>query len=267
MGGQLGLDGVEGLAGGALHVDGRGGEGLAHRLGDDGAHLRVVLPALDDALELVAEGGEVEVPVVHRAQLGRGAGELRDGGDELLGLELVALVALVGVGLLGLAAAHRAAALDLAAVEELVGLDVVELAGAHLPEEAALVQAADHLVGEAGVDLRGRLEAAPGVQVERDAVGVERRGLGLVEGADVVEDRALVPLLADLAVALHDRRAVAVRAGDEDDVVRADAVAQEARGEVRGDEHAGDVAEVEVLVAVGHAGGHDGARREAGAVL
>ena len=118
MRGKIGGDGVVRLAELGLDVDDGIDEALANGLGDDGADLRVEVPLVHQALQLLAEGGQVEVPVVDRAQLGRGAGELRDGGDELLGVKLVAEVALVGVGLLGLAAAHGAAALDLAAVEK-----------------------------------------------------------------------------------------------------------------------------------------------------
>ena len=106
------------------------------------------------------------------------------------------------------------------------------------------------------------LEAAAGVQVERDLVGVEGALLRVVVLADVVDDGAPVACLATLAVALHDGGAVAVRARDEHDVLAADAVAQEAREEVGGHEDSSDVAEVQVLVAVGHAAGDDRALGE-----
>ena len=87
-------------------------------------------------------------------------------------------------------------------------------------------------------------------------------------GADVVGDRAGVALVLDLlAIALHDGGAVAVGAGDEDHVLLADAVAEEPGKEVGGDEDAADVAEVEVLVAVGHAARDDGAFGEGGTVF
>ena len=73
------------------------------------------------------------------------------------------------------------------------------------------------------------------------------------------------PLVAELAVALHDGRAVAIRAGNEEDVLGADAVAQEAREEISGNKDAADVPEVQVLVAVGHARRYDGAAWPRGA--
>ncbi len=87
-------------------------------------------------------------------------------------------------------------------------------------------------------------------------------------GLDVIGDGSLVALFGNLlAVALHDGGAVAVGARDEDDILGADAVAQEAGKEVGGDKDAADVAKVQVLVAVGHAAGDDGALGEAGTIL
>ena len=210
----------------------------------------------------------VEIPVVNRAQLRGGAGELGYGGDELLGVELVAEVALVGVRLLGLAPANRAASDDLASVEELARLDVVELARGAALQVAALVEAAEQLGREPVVVGTGGLEAGALEDVEADLVGVEGGLLGVVVGADVVGDRAGVALVLDLlAVTLHDGGAVAVGAGDEDHVLLADAVAEEPGKEVGGDEDAADVAEVEVLVAVGHAARDDGAFGEGGTVF
>ena len=267
VGGQGRQRGVERLAHGGGHVDDGGQQPLGDRGGHHGAHALVALLARDLACDEVVLGGQVEVPVVHRAQLGGGAGELGDGVDELLGLELVAQVALVGVGLLGLAALHGAEALHLAAVEELPRLHVVELLGGAKRQGARLVQALLDLGGEGGMVARGGLKGAAGEDVQRDVVGLERLLLVLVVRLHVVDDCALVAFLGDLlAVALHDGRAVAVGARHEHDVGGADAVAQEARVEVGGHEDARDVAEVQVLVAIGHAAGHDGAFREVGAL-
>ena len=205
------------------------------------------------------EARQVEVPVVDGAQLGRGAGELAHGVDELLGVKLVPEVALVRIGLLALAAAHGAMALHLAAVQEGLGLHVKELARGALDEDALLVQAANQLVGKRRVEGLRRLEAGSRKDVERDLVGVERLLLQVVVVAHVVLDRARVALALDLlAVAFHDGGAKAVRAADEDDVLGADAVAKEAREEVGGDEDAADVAKVQVLVSVWHAARDDG---------
>ena len=90
VGGQLGRGRVERLAQLVLDVDDRSHEALAHGLGHYAAHLRVGVPLVHELVEGVAEGRQVEVPVVARTQLGLGARELRDGVDELLGVELVA---------------------------------------------------------------------------------------------------------------------------------------------------------------------------------
>ena len=111
------------------------------------------------------------------------------------------------------------------------------------------------------------LQARAGVEVQADAVGVERGLLQVVVAADVVDDRAGVALGLNLfAVALHDGGAVAVGARDKDYVLRPDAVAQEARGEVGGHKDAADVAEVQVFVAVGHAARDHGAAGKDGTV-
>ena len=268
VGRELSGDGVEGLAELVLDVHDRVDERLADGLGHDGTDLGVGVPLVHEGVELRAKCGQVEIPVVNRAQLRRGAGELGHGGDQLLGVELVAEVALVGVRLLGLAPANRAAPDDLASVEELARLDVVELTRGAALQVAALVEAAEQLGREPVVVGTGGLEAGALEDVEADLVGVEGGLLGVVVGADVVGDRAGVALVLDLfAIALHDGGAVAVGAGYEDHVLLADAVAEEPGKEVGGYEDAADVAEVEVLVAVGHAARDDGAFGEGGTVF
>ena len=133
---------------------------------------------------------------------------------------------------------------------------------------AQIMEAAEQLGREPVVVGTGGLKAGALEDVEADLVGVEGGLLGVVVGADVVGDRAGVALVLDLlAVTLHDGGAVAVGAGDEDHVLLADAVAEEPGKEVGGDEDAADVAEVEVLVAVGHAARDDGAFGEGGTVF
>ena len=180
----------------------------------------------------------------------------------------MAQIALVGIGLLGLAALDGAAADDLAAVKERAGLGVVELQGGTLGDGALLVQALDNLGGHLVVNLDGRLKARAAVDVAADVVVVEGRGLAGVVGLDVLANGLVVALvLLELAVALHDGRAVAVGARGEDYVLAAQAVAQEAGEEVGGDKDATNVAEVQAFVAVGLAGGNDGAARPAGTVV
>ena len=62
-------------------------------------------------------------------------------------------VALVGVGMLGLASLHRAMAVNLTSIQERLGLRVVELKGRALLKEAVLVQTGDELVGHALMNL------------------------------------------------------------------------------------------------------------------
>ena len=87
-------------------------------------------------------------------------------------------------------------------------------------------------------------------------VVVEGFFLSLVVLLHEVVDSPLEALLrAQLAVAFRDGGAVAVRAGNEDDIFIAQPVAQESRINVRKHEHSADVTEMQLLVAVGHAAG------------
>ena len=266
--GQLVLDGIEGLAELVLDIELGRQQPLLHGLGDHGTNLRVLGELGGVGLHKVEVGRQVEVEVVDRAQLGHLAGELALGCDELLGLKLVTQVALVGISLLGLAALDGAAADHLAAVEERAGLGVVELQRGALGDGALLMQALDNLGGHFVVNLRSRLKARAAVDIAADVVVVEGRGLAGVIGLDVLVNGLVVALvLLELAVALHDGRAVAVGARGEDDVLAAQTVAQEAGEEVGRDKDAADVAKVKALVAVGLAGGNDGAARPAGTVV
>ena len=266
--GQLVLNGIEGLTELVLDVELCRQQPLLHGLGDHGANLRVLGELSGIGLHKIEVGRQVEVEVVDRAQLGHLAGELALGCDELLGLKLVTQVALVGIGLLGLAALDGAAADHLAAVEERPGLGIVELQRGAFGDGALLVQALDNLGGNLVVDLGSRLKARAAVDIAADVVVVEGRGLAGVIGLDILADGLVVALvLLELAVALHDGRAVAVGARCEDDVLAAQAVAQEAGKEVGRDKDAANVAKVKTLVAVGLAGGNDGATRPAGTVV
>ena len=75
-------------------------------------------------------------------------------------------VALVRIGLLGLAATNRTTADDLTPVQEGLRLGVIELQRGALLEGTHLVQAANPRVRERGVEGLGRLEAAAGKDVE-----------------------------------------------------------------------------------------------------
>ena len=266
--GKLVLDGIEGLAELVLDVELSRQQPLFHGLGDHGANLRVLGELGGVGLHKVEVGRQVKVEIVDRAQLGHLAGELALGRDELLGLKLVTQIALVGVGFLGLAALDGAAADHLTAVEERTGLGVVELQRGALGDGALLVQALDNLGGHLVVNLRSRLKARAAVDIAADVVVVEGRGLAGVVGLDILANGLVVALvLLELAVALHDGRAVAVGARGEDDVLAAQAVAQETGEEVGRDKDAANVAKVKALVAVGLAGGNDGAARPAGTVV
>ena len=266
--GKLIFDGIEGLAELVLDVELSRQQPLLHGLGDHGTNLRVLGELGGIGLHKVEVGRQVEVEVVDRAQLGHLAGELALRRDELLGLKLVTQVALVGIGLLGLAALDGAAADHLTAVEERAGLGIVELQRGALGDGALLVQALDNLGGHLVVDLGRRLKARAAVDVTADVVVVEGRGLAGVIGLDILANGLVVALvLLELAVALHDGRAIAVGARGEDDVLTAQAVAQEAGEEVGRDKDAANVAKVKALVAVGLAGGNDGAARPAGTVV
>ena len=124
------------------------------------------------------------------------------------------------------------------------------------------MQALDNLGGHLVVNLRSWLKARAAVDIAADVVVVEGRGLAGVIGLDILADGLVVAfVLLELAVALHDGRAVAVGARGEDDILAAQTVAQEAGEEVGRDKDATNVAKVKALVAVGLAGGNDGAAR------
>ena len=256
---QLSRHRLVGLARLVLHVDDRGRQELLDGLRHDGAHVRVGLERRHVIAQKVGKRGQVEVPVLHRAHLGHRARERRLRRDEVLGRVAVAEVALVGVAVLGLAALHGAAALHLPAVEERARLGVVELQRGALVQMPVLVQLLDELLADELVHIARMPDVGAFVDVEADAEGRKRRLLALVVGQHVLLDGAVeLPRLHKLAVALVDGRAEAIRAADEADVRRADAIAQKAREGVGRHEHAGDVAEMQGLVAVGHARRDDG---------
>jgi hypothetical protein len=173
--------------------------------------------------------------------------------------------ALVGVGLLALATGDGAAADDLPAVEERFALRVVELRRGAADQVAIAVERGENPRAHIFVDLAGGLEGARREQVRLHRVGVERGLLPLVVRGDELFERAGERAGRDLrGVVGDDRRAVAIGAGDEGDVLGADAVAQEAGEGVGMNEHAADVAEVQVLIPVRHAAGDDGALRKRG---
>ena len=232
------------------------GDGLGHHR----AHLVVGLKLAHVVLQEVLEPGQIEVPVLHGAHLGDGARKRGHRGDEVHRRVLMSQIALVGIGVLRLAALHGAVALHLAAVQEGAGLSVVELQGGVQLQVTALVQALDELVGDHLVHVARVPDAAALVDVQAHLEGLKGRLLALVVGEHVVGDgaRKLAGLLK-LAVALVDGAAEAVGTGDETDVLGADAVAQKAREGVGGHEHAADVAEVQGLVPIGHTRRHHGA--------
>ena len=87
-------------------------------------------------------------------------------------------------------------------------------------------------------------------------VVVEGLFLSFVVFLNKVVDSSLEALLGDqLAVALRDRGAVAVRAGYENYIFVAQPVAQESCVYVGKYEHAADVPEVQLLISVGHSSG------------
>ncbi len=253
-----------------LHEDDRRRQELGDGLGHHGAHLGIGPQLVHIGAQEVGEIRQVEVPVLHGAHLGLRARQRGHRTDKVHGRILMAQVALVGVSVLGLAALHRAAALHLAAVEERAGLGVVELQGGVELQVAVLVQARDELVGDHLVHVAGMPDARAIVDVELHLEGLERGLLTLVVGQHVIGDGSLeLARLHQLAIALVDGAAEAVGARNEAHVLGADAIAQEAREGVGGHKHAADMAEVQGLVAVGHARRHHGAARpgNAGVIL
>ena len=265
---QLRLDGGEVISELLLDVDdGRCEErlDLVDEHATRAAHAGDLLDVRGDE---VVEARQLEVPVAHLAHLGRLARERGFGRDEVDRIILMAQVALVGVGLLGFAALHRATPDDLTAVEEGARLRIVELRRGELLEPAVIVEARDEGVGHLLLLDTGKPDAASLEDVEADVVGVERGLLRVVVHLHVVGDGPVeVAGLDELAVALVDGRAEAIGTAHEQHVTCTDAVAQEAGVDVSRHEDAGDMAKVEALVAVGHARRDDGALGKLGTVV
>ncbi len=100
MGGQLGGEPLEGRAVIVLDVyDGRTQE-LPAGLGYDGADIRIGCLGIGVGDEVLPEGGQVEIPVLHGSHLGHGVRHGRTGGDELFRGIAVAQVAFIGVPVL-----------------------------------------------------------------------------------------------------------------------------------------------------------------------
>ena len=100
------------------------------------------------------------------------------------------------------------------------------------------------------------------VDGKRDIVSIERRLLRIVVALHVVDDGTLKALIfAGFAIALLDRRAEAVGARNKEHILFANAVAEEASIGIGGHEHARNMAEVQLLIAIGHARGNNRARR------
>ena len=166
----------------------------------------------------------------------------------------MAEAAFVGVGLVGLAALHRAATRDLAAIQVDAGLGIVELQRRALMQEAVLMQATDQVLGHQLLALARMTDSRALIYREGDIVRIERGFLGVVIALHVLGDGAVeLSRLDELAVTLVDGRTETVGTADETHVVETDAVAQEARIAVGRHEHAGNVAEVQGLVAIWHA--------------
>ena len=180
--------------------------------------------------------------------------------DEIHRVELMAQIALVGVGLLALAPLHGAMADDLATVQEHLLLDVVKLQRALEVKISLFPQALDEVGGDDAMHLAAMAQTAALIHVEADVVSVERRLLAIVVALDVVLDGPFEGAGLDfLAIPLLDGGTEAVGSRNENDVIGPDAVAQEAGVTIGGDENAADMTEMKGFVAVRHARGHDGA--------
>lgn len=105
----------------------------------------------------------------------------------------------------------------------------------------------------------------PLVDIEADVVALERFSLKIVIALHVFLDRAgKRSRFHFLAIALFDRRTIAVGSRNEAHVLAPDPIAQKACEAVSGHEYATNMPEVQRLIAVGHAQRsrpHDAAKR------
>ena len=241
--------------------DGRHEEFLG-RLRHHGTHLGVGFEVFGNLAKLFAEIRQVEIPIAHGAKLGHATRERRRRLDKVGRVELVAQVAFVGIRLLRFTPLHGTIAMHLAAVEELARFRVVELQRFHKAQVTVFVQLFEQIVRHALMHFARATNARTLVNGKRDIVSIERRLLRIVVALHVVDDGTLKALIfAGLAVTLLNRRAEAVGARNEEYILFANAVAKEARIGVGGHEHARNVAEVQLLIAIGHARGNNRTRR------
>ena len=102
------------------------------------------------------------------------------------------------------------------------------------------------------------------VHVQTDVIRIQRRSLPRVIALDeLVETARELAVGRPLTMLLDDRRAVAVRTGHEQDILRPDPIAQEPREHIGMHKHTADVPEMQVLISVRHAPGNHSAFREA----
>ena len=148
----------------------------------------------------------------------------------------------------------RAGAADLPAVQEDLQVRVVELKVRGPGHVAEVVERLQQRRAEFLMDLAVPADAGRRKQAQADLVvgeGLLLAGMILLD--HLFDGAGELALGGHLAVLFDDGRTVAVGSGNEDDVVLADAVAQEAGEGVSLNEYPADVAEVKVLVAVRHA--------------
>lgn len=151
--------------------------------------------------------------------------------------------------------------MHLAAVEELARLRIVELQRFHKAQVTVFVQLFEQIVRHALMHFARAANARTLVNGKRDIVSIERRLLRIVVALHVVDDGALKALVfAGFAVTLLNRRSVTVGARNEEHILFANAVAKEARIGVGGHEHARNMAEMQLLIAIGHARGNNRTR-------
>lgn len=105
-------------------------------------------------------------------------------------------------------------------------------------------------------------QSGSGKDIEADTIGVERLFLPGVVGGEIVPDGTVKAVPLQVLIADFDRGAVAVGAGDEQHLLRADPVAQEPGIDVCVDKYPADVPEMQVLVSIGHPAGDNGALRK-----
>lgn len=211
------------------YIDNRRLKEFLYSLCDNGTDIVLLLHFGSHFLEQIVIIGKLEVPVYNVLHNGSFTCQCALGVDKVDRIVLMTQIALICIALFGLAALNGALADDLPAVEEHSSLFVIELSGGYLFQMTHLIKLSDKSIGDLVVPLCGVAQSGSTEQVKADVIIIESFLLSVVISLNIVTDSSCEALFsAGFSVALGDRGAVAVCSRNEDNVLLAYPVTQEA---------------------------------------